>query len=75
VRKALAHLGPSLSIFEDRPLLMLSQSANDLCLSILVNAGDHELLLRMAHEALIPVGESGREDVFGDSWEKIRGSQ
>jgi diaminopimelate decarboxylase/aspartate kinase len=75
VRTALAHLGPSLRIFEDRPLLMLSQSANDLCLSILVNTGDHELLLRKAHEALIPVGESGREDVFGDSWEKIRESQ
>ena len=75
VRKALAQLGPPLRIFEHRPLLMLSQSANDLCLSILVNTGDHQALLREAHEILIPAGESGPESVFGNSWEKIRNSK
>jgi hypothetical protein len=58
--------------FEQQPLLMLSQSANDLCLSMLVNAGDQESLLRSAHDALIPSGDSGPEDVFGDSWQQIR---
>jgi len=71
VRKALAQLGPAFRFFEQRPLLMLSQSANDLCLSILVNKGDHEILLREAHDALIPVDESGPKNVFGSSWEKI----
>jgi hypothetical protein len=58
--------------FEQQPLLMLSQSANDLCLSILVNAGDENPLLRSAHDALIPGVDSGLKDVFGDSWQQIR---
>jgi len=71
VRKALAHLGPSLRIFEQQPLLMLSQSANDLCLSILVNAGDHETLLHQVHDTLIPTVESGCGGVFGPSWQEM----
>ena len=31
-------LAPVMRYFEDRPLLMVSQSANDLCLSLLVLA-------------------------------------
>jgi hypothetical protein len=58
--------------FEDRPLLMVSQSANDLCLSLLVLAGDHQPLLRAAHAALIPGQARG---VFGDSWEQIQGGK
>jgi hypothetical protein len=54
--------------FEQRPLLMASQSANDLCLSLLVLAGDHEALLRAAHDALIP---DRAEGVFGATWQEI----
>lgn len=71
-RTSLARLQPTLAHFEQCPLLMLSHSANDLCLSMLVNAGDHEPLLRSAHDALIPSMDSGPEDVFGDSWQQIR---
>jgi len=67
-RKALSRLQLAMRQFEDRPLLMVSQSANDLCLSLLVLAGDHHALLRAAHEALIPQRSEG---VFGDSWQKI----
>jgi len=55
--------------FEDHPLLMLSQSANDLCLSLLTPAGDHERLLLAAHEALLP---DRAEGAFGSSWREIR---
>jgi hypothetical protein len=60
--------------FDDHPLLMLSQSANDLCISLLVNAADHEVLLRRAHEALIPAGTHPevRPGVFGPSWLEIQ---
>jgi len=75
VRRALGRLGPSLGIFVDRPLLMLSQSANDVCLSILVNAGDHEMLLKEAHDILIPCDDSDPGSVFGDSWERIKDSR
>jgi len=57
--------------FEHQPLLMLSQSANDLCLSILVNAGGQNPLLRSAHDALIPVGNTGAGSLFGESWQQI----
>jgi len=50
---------------------MLSQSANDLCLSILVNAGGQNPLLRSAHDALIPVGNTGAGSLFGESWQQI----
>ena len=59
--------------FEDRPLLMVSQSANDLCLSLLVHSGDHLALIEGAHRALIPgAGESRQNGVFGPSWSEIQ---
>jgi diaminopimelate decarboxylase/aspartate kinase len=68
-RTALSRLQAAMRHFEERPLLMVSQSANDLCLSLLVLAGDHQPLLRAAHAALIP-GQPG--GVFGESWEQIQ---
>lgn len=73
-RTSLARLQSTLKHFEQKPLLMLSQSANDLCLSMLVNAGDQVPLISSAHEALIPNGNCGPEDVFGDSWQQMRGA-
>lgn len=71
VRKALARIQETMEVFQRKPLLMLSQSANDLCLSMLVAAGDHEALLKSAHRALIP-GESGDAGLlFGDRWDQI----
>ena len=71
-RTALARLQSTMEIFEQQPLLMLSQSANDLCLSILVQEGDHGPLLKRAHKALIPHGDNGSGGVFGLSWEQIQ---
>jgi diaminopimelate decarboxylase/aspartate kinase len=68
-RTALSRLQAAMQQFEDPPLLMVSQSANDLCLSLLVLAGDHQPLLRAAHDALIPARAAG---VFGASWEQIQ---
>jgi diaminopimelate decarboxylase/aspartate kinase len=70
-RTALARLQHTMEIFEHQPLLMLSQSANDLCLSILVVAGDENPLLRNAHKALIPIEEDNQGGLFGDSWQEI----
>ena len=72
IRTSLARLQSTLAHFERQPLLMLSQSANDLCLSMLVNSGDQDSLLRSAHDALIPEEASGPEGVFGDSWQQIQ---
>jgi diaminopimelate decarboxylase/aspartate kinase len=68
-RTALSRLGDVMRYFDDHRLLMVSQSANDLCLSLLVPAGDHELLLRSAHAALVP---AVRSPVFGAAWAQLR---
>jgi diaminopimelate decarboxylase/aspartate kinase len=68
-RTALARLQSVMCYFDERPLLMVSQSANDLCLSLLVLAGDQQALLHLAHAALIPSQTGG---VFGNSWEQIQ---
>ena len=74
VRIALSQLQGVMQFFEKRALLMVSQSANDLCLSLLIDSGDHELLLKNAHAALIPtIGEKqSTEGVFGKSWQQIQ---
>lgn len=69
---ALSRLQDVMRHFEEHPLLMLSQSANDLCLSLLVRAGDEEPLLRGAHRALIPGLEEQAGGVFGPYWGDLR---
>jgi hypothetical protein len=58
--------------FDERPLLMVSQSANDLCLSLLVRRADHEYLLRQAHRQLIPAEGDGPGGIFGPRRDQIR---
>ena len=71
-RTALSRLQEVMRYFEDHPLLMVSQSANDLCLSLLVRTGEHETLLRGAHLALIPAGDIKPGSVFGPNWKQIQ---
>jgi diaminopimelate decarboxylase/aspartate kinase len=68
-RTALSRLADVMCYFDDHRLLMVSQSANDLCLSLLVPAGDHQALLRAAHAALIP---GAQDTVFGVAWKSLR---
>ena len=71
-RTALGRLQPVMDFFEDRPLLMVSQSANDLCLSLLVEEAEHEFLLRDAHRVLIPADPGDDDGIFGSAWEQLR---
>lgn len=71
-RTALARLHSVMRYFDEHALLMVSQSANDLCLSLLVAAGEHEPLIEGAHEALIPQGEQAPGSIFGATWEQIQ---
>jgi len=73
-RTALSSLQDVMRYFQDHPLLMVSQSANDLCLSLLVHSGDHLALLMGAHRALIPPADGSVSGVFGASWEQIQQS-
>jgi len=71
-RMALSRLQDVMKYFQQHPLLMVSQSANDLCLSLLVNSGEHESLLKSAHHALIPAGDVEPGSVFGANWKQIQ---
>lgn len=69
-RTVLGRLQPMLECFQEAPLLMASQSANDLCLSLLVRSEDHERILRVAHGALIPPPGGSVGDCFGETWQQ-----
>ena len=73
IRVALARLGSVSDFFTEHPLLMLSQSANDLCLSMLVHTRHAEELLETLHGALIGKGldNKSRTKVFGPSWQEL----
>jgi diaminopimelate decarboxylase/aspartate kinase len=70
-RTALARMAPAARLFRGRPLLMLSQSANDLCMSLLVHAQDAEILVSDLHSRLIG-GELANQKVFGPTWDVLK---
>ena len=73
IRVALARMGSVSEFFADHALLMLSQSANDLCLSMLVHTRHAEELLKTLHCALIgkDLDKKSRSEVFGPSWQEL----
>jgi diaminopimelate decarboxylase/aspartate kinase len=72
VRTALADMTPALNSFREWPLLMLSQSANDMCLSLLVYPDHAQSLLRELHACLVSAkGLSGDDAVFGPAWQDL----
>ena len=74
-RVALKHIDSGPGFFATHPLLMLSQSANDLCISLLLQAGDAGELLVALHRALIESNPAaaGDDGVFGPCWREIQG--
>jgi len=76
IRVAMARMGSVSGFFADKPLLMLSQSANDLCLSMLVHSRHADELLKTLHSALIGKGldKKTRSEVFGPSWLELMGA-
>lgn len=73
-RVALADLDSGSGYFVEHPLLMLSQSANDLCISMLLRSIDAEELLGILHQALIGKGLDSEHKlkVFGPTWQEIQ---
>jgi diaminopimelate decarboxylase/aspartate kinase len=69
IRAALHELGPAMSVFQDRPVHLVSDSADDLNLSFVVDEHDAQPLVVRLHEHLFTVRrEDGR---FGSSWEEL----
>ena len=71
-RRALGMLGTIPEFFDQRPLLMLSLSANDLSLGILVRS-EHAKGLVEAMHSLIIAQHGGADTVLGPSWNTLRG--
>jgi len=73
IRVALARMGSVSDFFAEHALLMLSQSANDLCLSMLVHTRHADELLETLHGALIGKGldKKSMAEVFGPSWQEL----
>lgn len=69
-RMALTRMGAAADFFRDRPLLMLSQSANDLSISLLVHSSDAVLLVARLHAAMIERDAAGT-GCFGPAWQSL----
>jgi len=74
IRTILPRLAPALAVFEEEKIHLMSQAANDLNLSFVVDQGQGPKLVRKLHTSIIR--KTGGSPVFGQSWERLfRGDQ
>ena len=69
IRTIIPHMAPALEVFEEERIHMMSQAANDLNLSFVVDKQQGRRLVRKLHESIIP--RDGSSPVFGASWERL----
>ncbi len=70
IRTILHRLGPALEVFEQRRIYQVSQAANDLNLTFVVDARHADRLVQQLHQQVIPGGVGG-DSVFGPTWEQL----
>ncbi len=70
IRTILHRLGPALEVFEQRRIFQVSQAANDLNLTFVVEARHADRLVQQLHQQVIPGGMGG-DSVFGPTWEQL----
>ena len=73
VRAQLHRMGSVLDTFEEHRVHLMSQSANDLNLTFVVDGERAEIIARELHEHLI--GQAADAEVFGPSWTELRGEE
>src|SRR5690625_495982 len=73
IRTILHKIGPALEVFEQRRILQVSQAANDLNLSFVVESRHADRLIAQLHQQLIP-GGTGGDSVFGPTCEQLFGN-
>jgi diaminopimelate decarboxylase/aspartate kinase len=74
IRTILPRMAPALAVFEEEKIHLMSQAANDLNLSFVVDQGQGPRLIRKLHASIIR--KTGGSPVFGQSWERLfRGDQ
>lgn len=70
IRTILHRLGPALEVFEQRRIFQVSQAANDLNLTFVVESRHAERLVQQLHQQVIPGGVGG-DSVFGPTYEQL----
>ncbi len=70
IRTILHRLGPALEVFEQRRIFQVSQAANDLNLTFVVEARHADRLVQQLHQQVIPGGVGG-DSVFGPTWDQL----
>jgi diaminopimelate decarboxylase/aspartate kinase len=70
IRTILHRLGPALEVFEQRRIFQVSQAANDLNLTFVVENRHADRLVQQLHQQIIPGGVGG-DAVFGPSWDAL----
>lgn len=69
VRRVLHQLAPALEAFQDKPIRLVTQAANDLNFTVVVDEGEGRTLAARLHEDLI--GPAPEGPVFGPSWAEL----
>lgn len=69
IRTILPRLAPALEVFEEEKIHLMSQAANDLNLSFVVDRSQGERLVGKLHSSIIR--ETGGSPAFGKSWEQL----
>ncbi|KAA5803981.1 bifunctional aspartate kinase/diaminopimelate decarboxylase [Alkalicaulis satelles] len=69
IRRILHQLAPALEMFQDKPIRLVSQAANDLNFTVVVDEAEGAALAKRLHEELISPAPEG--PVFGPSWAEL----
>jgi diaminopimelate decarboxylase/aspartate kinase len=69
IRTIMPRMAPALEVFEEERIHLMSQAANDLNLSFVIDKQQGPRLVRKLHTSIIPKVGSGT--VFGPSWERL----
>ncbi len=69
IRTFLSRLAPALEVFEEERIHLMSQAANDLNLSFVIDEQQGAKLVRKLHSSIIR--KSGGSPAFGASWDQL----
>jgi bifunctional diaminopimelate decarboxylase / aspartate kinase len=69
IRAILHKLTPALELFREHPVRLLSQAANDLNFTVVVDEEQAHLLAARLHDSMVQVDPD--DDVFGPAWNSV----
>ncbi len=70
IRTILGSLSEALDVFQDRRVHMVTQSANDLNLTLVVDSAESDRLVQKLHRQLI-TSDADQNPIFGERWSVI----